>query len=97
MAKKRKFDLQKALDELGDYDPRQHSAGKDEFTTEMHDTLDVSAEDEVKHSVFAYLDMLTTEPNFSTDEEMEAYGITTADIRKYRPEWLALRKSSDEE
>jgi uncharacterized protein YciW len=84
MAKKFNFDEELAKAMAG----KQEKTGKDEFTEEMHNTFSLSEEDEKRAAVFAYLQMLTTEPNKATEEEMAAYGITAEDIRKYRPDFL---------
>lgn len=61
--------------------------GQEELSTEIHETFSLPEADEKRASVFAYLEMLSNQPDKATDEEMEAYGIDSEDIRKYRKEW----------
>lgn len=82
-----KFDFDKALARA--LANKRERTGKDEFTEEMHDTFSESQDDEKRQAVYAYLEMLTADPNKAGLEEMEAYGITSDDIRKYRPDFLS--------
>jgi hypothetical protein len=82
-----KFNIQEAKARVRANPPKR--TGKDELTEEMHDTFSLSEEDEKRASVFAYLEMLLSDPSAAGPEEMAEYGITTDDIRKYRPDFLS--------
>jgi hypothetical protein len=81
-----KFDFEKELAKVMANPPNKE--GEDEMTTNMHETFSLSEEDEKKHAVFAFLTMLTNDPNMNTEEEMAEYSITKEDLSKYRGEWL---------
>ena len=83
------FDFEKELKKTMSA-PRQ-KPGEEELTTAMHNTFSLNEPNEVKHSVFAYLDAILLQPEKTGQEEMQAYGITAEDIQKYRPEWENLK------
>ena len=82
-----KFDFDKELAKVKANPPAR--IGKDELTEQMHETFTETDEDAKRAAVFAYLEMVTSEPTRAGEEEMEVYGVTTEDIRKYRQEFLS--------
>ena len=62
---------------------------KEELTTAMHDELNVSKEIDQKHATFTALDLIK-QGTFNNQKAMMEYGITDADIIRYKKEWEEL-------
>ncbi|HEY1062927.1 MAG TPA: hypothetical protein VGE44_14620 [Daejeonella sp.] len=67
----------------------KRSTYPDELTAKMHSEFQVSEETDQKHITWSALDAIA-DGDMTRSEAMEEYGVSEADLVRYRSEWKEL-------
>jgi len=68
--------------------PIRKIKGRDELTTEMHSEFEVDDDIDQKHATWTALLDVISSGAMDEAEAMEDYGVSNADLDKYKSEWL---------